>query len=47
MIYNQKNQKLMKEIRYKFQNYLKGLTAKKGHDDDLVDTDINIEKNDE
>ena len=29
MIQSQKNQKLMKEIRQKIQNYLKGLIAKK------------------
>ena len=29
MVQNQINQKLMKEIRQKFQNYLKGLIAKK------------------
>ena len=39
IIYNQINQKLMKEIREKVKNYLKGRTTKKGDDDDLVDTD--------
>ena len=47
MIQNQKNQKLMKEIRQKLQNYLKGLISKKGDYDDLVDTDIDLETNDE
>ena len=35
----------MKYIRYKIQNYLKVLTAKKGDYDDPVDTDIELEKN--
>ena len=47
MVQNQTNQKLMKESRQKFQNYLKGLIAKKGDDYDLVDTDIDRETNDE
>ena len=47
MVYNQTNQKLMKEIRQKFQNHLKVLTAKtKVDDDDLVGTDIDRETND-
>ena len=37
----------MKEIRQKFQDYLKGLMAKKGDYDDLVDTDIYQETSDE
>ena len=45
IIQNQKNQKLMKDIRQKIQNYLKGLIAKKGDEDDPVDTDIDTEKN--
>ena len=45
MIQNQKNQKLMKQIRQKIQNYLKGLIAKKGDDDDPVDTYIDLETN--
>ena len=43
MIYNQTNQKLMKEIREKIQNYLKLLIAQKVDDDDPVDTDIDLE----
>ena len=35
----------MKEIRFKFQNYLKGLIFKKGDDDDFVDPDIGLETN--
>ena len=35
----------MKESRQKFHNYLKGLIAKKWDDDDLVDTDIDLETN--
>ena len=45
MIQNQKKHKLMKYIRYKIQNYLKVLTAKKGYYDDPVDIDIELEKN--
>ena len=45
MIYNKKNQKLMKEIRQKIQNNLKILIAKNRENDDLVDTDIELEKN--
>ena len=37
----------MKDIREKTNNYLKGWISKKGYDDDLVDTDIYREKNDE
>ena len=37
----------MKESRHKFQNYLKVLIAKKVDDDDLVDTDIYLETNDD
>ena len=37
----------MKEIREKIKNYLKGWIAKKGDDDDLVDTGIDRETNDE
>ena len=44
MTQNQKNQKLMKDIRQKIQNYLKLLIAKKGANDDPVDTDIELEK---
>ena len=44
MFQNNTNQNLMKESRYKFQNYLKGLIAQKVDDDDLVDTDIDREK---
>ena len=47
MIQNQIDQKLMKEIRQKFHNYLKGLILKKRDADDLVDTDIDLETNDE
>ena len=48
MVQNQTNQKLMKESRQKFQNYLKGLIAKrKGENDDIVDTDIDRETDDE
>ena len=47
MVQNQTNQKLMKESRQKFQSYLKGFIAKKGDDDDLVDTYIDLETNDE
>ena len=47
MVQNQKNQKLTKESRQKFQDYLKVLISKKGYDDDLVATDIDRKKNDE
>ena len=48
MILNQINQKQMKNIREKIKNYLKGwISKKKGDDDDLVDTDIDRERNDE
>ena len=40
MVYNKINQILTTESRQKYQNYLKGLIAKKGNDDDLVDNDI-------
>ena len=44
MIQNQKNQKLMKEIREKIRNYFKAQISKRGDDDDLADTDIDREK---
>ena len=47
MVQNQTNQKPMKETRQKSQNYLKVLIAKKGDYDDLVDTNIYQETNDE
>ena len=37
----------MNEIRQKIQNYLKSFISKKGYDDDLVDTNIDLETNDE
>ena len=37
----------MKDNKQKIHNYLKGLILKKGDDDDLVDIDIDREKNDE
>ena len=40
IVQNQINQKPMKDIREKTNNYLKGWISKKGYDDDLVDTDI-------
>ena len=45
MIYNQKNQKLMKNIRQKIRNHLKGLITKKRENDDPVDTDVELETN--
>ena len=45
MIQNKKNQKLMKDIRQKIQNYLKGLMAKKGGNGDPVDTGIELDTN--
>ena len=44
-IQNQKNQNLMKDIRQKTQNELKGLIYKKGDKDDSVDTGIDMETN--
>ena len=45
-IYNQKNQKLMKEIGQKTRNHLKILIAKKTRkNDDPVDTNIELETN--
>ena len=35
----------MKDIRDKIQNYLKVLIAKKGDDDDTIDTAIGLETN--
>ena len=43
MVQNQTNQKLMKESRQKYRDYLKGL--KKKDDDDPVDTDIDLDTN--
>ena len=37
----------MKYIKEKIQNYLKGWIPQKGYEDDLVDTDIDRETNDE
>ena len=44
IIQNQKNQKLMKEIRYKMQNHLKRINSQQNRDNaDLVDTYIELE----
>ena len=46
MAQNQKNQKIMKVIKQKIRNHLKLLISKKNREnDDLVDTDIDMDTN--